>query len=319
MFRISSLVVCAAAAFSLMIALDARAVMLYRTSTRNTWAPTGVHANSGWQWEGKWGSFVGTPIAPNYFITAGHVGGSIGQSLTLGGKSYKTTAMYDDPATDLRIWKVSTPFSSYAKIYTGTSELNKEMVTYGRGTQRGSSVVKNGVSKGWRFGTQDGVMSWGTNIPTSLQYFGTDKGYLLKFPFNRVGGLWSESTLSMGDSGGGVFVKDGTTWKLAGINYLIDGPFSLTGGTDAGFQAGIFDKGGLFTGSPGKWSYTLDTSSDIPGNWYATRVSVRASWIKSIIGTLATSPTSVGVTAVPEPASLGILGMAAAMLLRRRR
>jgi len=64
-----------AASVFIFSATQTRAVVLYRTPTRNTSAPSSMLYNSGWQWEGKWGGFLGTPIAPNYFITAGHVGG----------------------------------------------------------------------------------------------------------------------------------------------------------------------------------------------------------------------------------------------------
>src|SRR5215211_3968405 len=54
-------------------AQPASAVILSRTSSRNIYAPGGTNYNSGWQWEGNWGGgFLGTPIAPQYFITAEH-------------------------------------------------------------------------------------------------------------------------------------------------------------------------------------------------------------------------------------------------------
>ena len=56
------------------IAKPAQAVILYRSATRNTLAPTNGLINSGWQWQGNFGGFVGTPIAKNYFITAEHIG-----------------------------------------------------------------------------------------------------------------------------------------------------------------------------------------------------------------------------------------------------
>jgi hypothetical protein len=156
---------------------------------------------------------------------------------------------------------------------------------------------------------------------------GSGLGQLLKFTFNRqgtTGALYNESTLSTGDSGGGLFINDNGKWKLAGINYLVDGPFSLTGGSGTGFNASIYDKGGLYVGGDGAWKYNNDTSADLPGNWYATRVSSRQSWIKSIIGSASSATpsslaTAAGVTSVPEPASLGLLGIAATALLRRRR
>src|SRR2546423_11340834 len=92
----------------------ARGVILYDHWYRNKSAPTGTLAGSGWQWMGNWGSFTGIPIAKNYFVTASHVGGSVGQSLSLNGSTYSTTAMYDDPNSDLRIWKTSKSFSSWA-------------------------------------------------------------------------------------------------------------------------------------------------------------------------------------------------------------
>lgn len=77
-------VLIAAGGGSLLAAGPARGVVVYGGTGRNT-SPGGAPAGSGWQYEGKWGSFLGTPISPNLFITAGHVGGSIGQSFTYNG------------------------------------------------------------------------------------------------------------------------------------------------------------------------------------------------------------------------------------------
>ena len=78
---------------------------------------------------------------------------------------------------------------------------------------------------------------------------------------------------SAGDSSGAVFVNSYGTWKLAGINYSIEGPFSTTaGGTK--FLGAIFDKGGLYYNS----SKIYDGAADAPESFYATRVSAHASW-----------------------------------------
>src|SRR5437660_1113939 len=80
----------------------AQAVILYRSAIRNKTAPTGTNADSGWQWEGNWaGGFVGTPIAPHYFLSASHLGGNVGAAIYFQGKNYTTTAAFDDPNTDL--------------------------------------------------------------------------------------------------------------------------------------------------------------------------------------------------------------------------
>jgi hypothetical protein len=326
--RLVTLVAAAAASLVALApaAQRADAVILSRTSTRNTAAPSGTNLNSGWQFQGNWGSFTGTPISPRHFITAGHVGGSTGQTFSLNGKTYTTNAMYDDPSTDLRIYRITGTFPSYAPIYTGTYETGKRAMIFGRGTQRGSEVRKSTVLKGWKWGYQDRIKSWGENLVSGYVNGGTGIGQVLKFTFNRQGtsgAQYNEGALSTGDSAGGVFINDGGKWKLAGINYLVDGPFSLSGVNGTGFNASVFDKGGLYQGGDGRWAYNADLAADVPGNFYATRISSRQSWIKSIVGTVATSSTQSGAltatTAVPEPAGLSLLAIGAAAMLRRRR
>src|SRR5258705_5905165 len=160
----------------LIIQTRAEAVVLYRSPTRNTAAPAGTLVNSGWQWEGKWGSFVGTPIAPNYFITAGHVGGGVGQTFTFNWKPYTTVGMFDDPNSDLRIYKVNGTFPSYAPLYTQPYEVGKPMVVIGRGAQRGSEVRVNNVLKGWKQGWSDSIQSWGDNMVDAAVSGGTGSG-----------------------------------------------------------------------------------------------------------------------------------------------
>lgn len=120
----------------------APAVILFGSGdpTYNTTPPTGALQNSGWQYEGQWGGFLGTPIAPQYFIAAHHVGGSVGQTFTFNGVSYTTTAYWDDASSDLRIWKVNGVFPTYAPLYATNDEIGKMLVDIGRGTQRGDPV-----------------------------------------------------------------------------------------------------------------------------------------------------------------------------------
>jgi hypothetical protein len=319
--KLSAVVALAAGvASSLFAPRPAKAIVLVDQWFRNKSAPSGTIAGSGWQYEGNWGTFVGTPIGRNYFITASHVGGGVGQSLVLNGVSYPTVAMYDDPSTDLRIWKTSKSFSSWAPIYTNGLEVGKTGVLFGRGTARGSDVNANGALKGWQWGATDNKLSWGQNKLKGVVNGGSGIGDVLSFSFDRSGHgdhVTNEGGPSAGDSSGAVFVNSYGAWKLAGVIYSAENPFKTSSGGST-FNANIFDKGGLYYNN----SFVSDTSTDNPQQWYATRISSRGSWINSVLnGSASPSAAAVpGGSVVPEPTSAGILlGATGLVALRRRR
>jgi len=149
-----------------------RAVILFGSGdpSYNTTPPTGALANSGWQYEGQWGGFLGTPIAPQYFIAAHHVGGSVGQTFTFNGVAYTTTAYWDDPCSDLRIWKVNGTFPLYAPLYATNDETGKTLVVIGRGTQRGDPVVVSEVQTNYTTNTVD-LTALGISEPAAKKAF----------------------------------------------------------------------------------------------------------------------------------------------------
>jgi hypothetical protein len=267
--------------------LTSYAVILYRTgnATVNTAAP-GDSRDDPWNSQGTWGSFLGTPISPNQFITAKHVGGSIGQTFTLNGSPYVTIAENEDPLSDLSIWTVSGSFSSWMEIYTASDEVGKDLFLVGRGTQRGEEVNVANASvadlRGWLWGTSDGVKRWGENTVEEIRSGGSG-GEQLYATLDREG-LSDEAHLSVGDSGGGAFINDNGTWKLAGIHYSVDGYYNYANDTATEFNAAIFDAGGLYVGNDGSgYNLVADRPFDRPGGFYTTRVSERKSWIFSII------------------------------------
>jgi hypothetical protein len=270
---------------ALCLSTPARAVILYGTAdpAANTTAPTGSLAGSGWQYEGQFGSFLGTPVASNYFVTAKHIGGGIGQTFSFGGTDYTTIAVFPDPGSDLQIWQIGGTFSSHAPLYGGAvgSEVNLGLVVIGRGTQRGNPVFVGNDSHlgGWLWGTADGVERWGTNVVGSIV---TDSTYgkLLRAPFDLSVGP-NEAHLSSGDSGGAVFVfNNGTTrWELAGINLGVDGPFSTSSNGAIQFNAAMFDTTGLFVQDDfGNW-----VSAPNPSAFYATEIAAHRSFIESVV------------------------------------
>jgi hypothetical protein len=291
---------------------SAQAVLFYSTAdpAYNTTPPTGTLVNSGWQFEGFWGSFLGTVIGPSYFITAHHVGGNVGDPFVFQGTTYTTTAFYDHSASDLRIWSVQGSFPTHAPLYTKSNEAGQGLVVFGRGTQRGQPVTVPGVIgavlRGWEWGVADGLERWGQNQVESIQE--GDKlappgsnvaiGEVLTALFNAGGGP-NEAHLSIGDSGGAVFIRDGTIWKLAGINYAVDGPYN-TNDSGAGFEAAIFNEDGLYVGQEGNWTLTPDSPTPQPGAFYATRISAHITWIQSILSqTVSTAPV---LQSAPAPA-----------------
>lgn len=243
--------------------------------THNTNDPTGALAASGWQYLGVWYGFVGTCVSPRHFVTAKHAGGTVGGAFQFQGISYPTIGVTNN-GTDLNVWEISGSLPVYAPLYEGESPVGQSVVIFGRGTRRGADVVVNGQVKGWLWGAADGRLRWGENVVAGK--FGS----LLKFDFDRAAGP-NEAQLSSGDSGGGIFVNDQGTWKLAAINYAIEGPWKLSS-TGAVFNAAIVDKGGLFRGT----TQHAETEADQPAAFYATPIAPNYGWL-------------AGVLALPKP------------------
>ncbi len=264
---------------------SATAIILYSTGEpdANTSAPSGDLIDSGWQWAGLWGNFTGTPIAPHYFLTAAHVGGRIGDVLTLNGTSHRATKVYIPPNIDLALWQVREPFESWANVSTQLNQVGLKAVAIGRGTQRGAAVISNQTrTNGWYWGSSDGRLRWGQNqIDGTVSYTDNGTNDLLVLDFNSKG-LPNECTLSGGDSGGSLFVQAANAWELAGINILVDGPFN-TSTNGGGFQAAVFDARGLFVKNDTNWQALAAFGPEIPASFYCLRLSLFSGWISNII------------------------------------
>ncbi len=264
--------------------MPANAVLFYSTDdpAYNTNPPTTTLTNSGWQYQGAWVGYSGTVISSNCFITAKHVDGAVGDPFVFQGLEYPTLASYDEPNGELRIWRVSGRFPTNAPLYTRRNELGKALVVIGRGTQRGLEVRLNNKLKGWQWGAWDSVQRWGRNRVSGIQDGGAGVGEVLRVSFTAGAGR-NEAYLSGGDSGGAVFMRDGKTFKLAGINYGVDGPYNTTN-SGSGFEAALFNRRGLYVQpSPGSWTLFSIATGKIAGSFYAIRISSRVTWINSIL------------------------------------
>lgn len=294
-------------------------MLFYSTGdpTYNTTAPVGSLANTPWQYEGNWRSFLGTAIAPQYFITAYHVGGNAGEVFNLNGVNYTTIPFPDGSAyqritatiggdtynTDLVIWRIAGTFPTFAPLYnsslgadgpeTNATSANNPAVVIGRGTQRGAAVSLNGDPRGWEWGPQDGVRRWGTNVISGAVTLNDSQstGYALKInfdanPADRSGASATgysgvnEATLTNGDSGGGLFIKTASgAWKLAGVNWAVATGYSTTQNT-TGPNASLYDTGGYYLGS----NLIADTAADVPVSAYVSQISQSRTAINGVTG-----------------------------------
>ena len=274
--RATVLVALAAFAFS-----NARAVILLETGDpeANTTAPTGALAGSGWQYQGIFGGFLGTPIAPQFFMTAQHVAGA-SSTFIYNGTTYSLLSLYNDPFSDLTIWQIAGTFPSFAPLYTGSNETGQPLVVFGRGTLRGSEVFSNSMLRGWAWGAGDGRQRWGQNVVTSI----VNGGPLNEFIFAEFNnpGVPNEAHLSSGDSGGAVFLNEGGVWKLAAINYAVDGPFYTDSAGNGGFFGALFDARGFYY-QEGSAFTPITGPVPVPSGFYSSRISSKQGWIYSVI------------------------------------
>jgi hypothetical protein len=239
--------------------------------------------NSGWQYEGKFNAFLGVPIGPLHFITAGHIGGTIGDVLDFHGDAYVTVGFQNIGTTDLRIWEVdgSKPFPTYAPLSSGVADVGGTVTVIGRGTQRGAAVTVGSELKGWQWGTSDFVQRWGKNVVSTVASGGV-LGQFLQCDFDRPG-VAEECHLSTGDSGGGLFVLEAGLWRLAGISYGVDGPFREPPAGTASHGM-LFDVGGLEYLNGSSWILVPEGPADVASSFYCSRISAHLPQILGITG-----------------------------------
>jgi len=277
----------------------ASAIIFYATAdlNHNTTAPTGALAASGWQWVGTWGGFQATAVGPNHILAAKHVGGAIGEGFTLNGVTYPTTAFFDHPTSDLRLWKIQGTLPSWAPLYRLSDENGKAIVVFGRGVTRGPEVRVNGVLKGWQFGPGDGRMRWGRNVIMDVLPNVAGWGSVLAAKFDAPG-VDNEAFFTVGDSSGAAFIQDGATWRLAGLGAYVDG-FYATSDAGPAFTAAIFDLNGLYVGkAEGPWT-AISFFNNVRGAFYLTRISSNLAWIDATLAADSGSPIAPAITQSP--------------------
>jgi hypothetical protein len=229
------------------------------SGTGNTTAPAD---DPGWANVGERGIGTGVYLGNGWVLTASHVGGGSivlnggtyamlagsGTRLTNGGAEGKTAV------TDLSMFKLATtPVGlTGVPIATAASGSGAAVTMIGSGRDRGDftqwSVDTNTNPWTWT-GVQSGgnaagyktlstrTMRWGTNTVSEAGLwlnggFGDAKMLGTTFTYSQYDS--TEAQAAYGDSGGGVFHKNGSTWELAGLILTVGG---YSGQPDPGANA----------------------------------------------------------------------------------
>jgi len=219
-----------------------------------------------WNSVGLWDGAGGVVIAPNYFLSAQHVGslnpgGTFSLTTTISGvtstTNYITTQSDPIPNTDLVVWQVNGTFPSQSimPLYTGTAAsevgLPVSFVGYGLHTQGTPINVTGLVPNGW-YWTGGQAKNSSTNTVTSVMNDGVHNSEALDYVF----GPGDDGIYAAGDSGGGAFIDNGGQYQLAGIAYGVQEFFTETspgvytpladGNNGGAFDAAIYNGTGLY-------------------------------------------------------------------------
>jgi hypothetical protein len=216
----------------------------------NTTAPAD---DPGWANVGTRNGLGVVYLRNGWILTANHVG--IGD-VTLDGTTYDHVPGSgiqldngDGTFADLLLFSI-TPLPPLPDIPLRTNQNlpNGEVTMIGKGRNRGAATDSDDPGvwtappappatpiPGW-YWSPSGVMRWGTNEVTDYWTFsstGTESFYTLFDGTGSPDHTSHECQGAGGDSGGGVFAKQGMTWELAGIMYAIAGYNGQNGSTSA--------------------------------------------------------------------------------------
>ncbi len=256
-------------------------------------APTGDRANSGWNETAQIGDFLGTLIHSNAMLTAKHLNFGVDVQFYHEGVTHTVTTVANDAESDFTVLFFTPPVTNIAYLNIETNDICSEVVLQGRGMERGAEVIRaDGQTNGWEWAKDKwwSIRRWGVN-----RYEGEAEGGLLAVAAFDNTGDPDECMLSPGDSGGPGFIRSGSGWKLATVNYAVDPTtFTLSTNPVASFEASLYDCAGLYFDNSGTWSYVPPEASPAPCIMVNTRVSQRISWITNTVAGI-TFPADIGV------------------------
>jgi len=177
---------------------------------------------------GRWGGCASCiAVSSNCVITTRHQTSNV--SVEIGGKTYLIAQVWNHSTADLRIAKLNgANLANFIDIYELTDEKDQEIVMGGYGKGRGSLLETGGVTYGYEWGGGgNSTLRFGTNT-IDYTYYNTSGNYIFYAIVAYFDGLTEvestiyECALADYDSGGGWFIKDGDTWKVAGLCHGVE-------------------------------------------------------------------------------------------------
>ncbi len=162
-----------------------------------------------------------------WILTARHVADDGGTgTITSGAGTHTQQEIIYHPTADLALVRYDRAFAGYYSLYTGSFSAGDDMVMIGYGNT--GTVSSTSFSDS---GSGSGTKRWGSNEYSYDQTFtysiDTDPNTTNDNRTTTNDGFWmgfnnssttNEAGVGIYDSGGGSFINDGGTWKLAGIN-----------------------------------------------------------------------------------------------------
>jgi hypothetical protein len=211
------------AALCLGFALPAGAVLIDSgDGSGNTSAPPD---DPGWDYVTVSAGVSAVYLGNGWVVTANHVAAG---DVVLGGITYPDVPgskiqISDGMGTfaDIAVFRID-PYPAWPllPISSDSNIVDEQVIMIGQGRDRGASQSacvppKNGYL--WA-GTQ--TKRWGENVVDAYATVLDTSSFYTEFSKT---GLTHEAQAANGDSGGGVFVKNGSSWELAGLMFAIAG------------------------------------------------------------------------------------------------